>query len=311
MTFENTSEPFGSAGSFAELMNNFNKLTEMESRIETAIENSKVPWVETRKFLKSVNLNQVLNTPLAQFIRDLFLEIGLGELELSEKNNYQYVYRIKDCPVCGFFKDVHDKRVCQPTADAISRFFSEDMGLDGDVLETKCVNARDEFCEFRMDLQPFTVLEKALDNTDLELLKLISGDLESIDIPAISDKLELDEDETRAIFALLQYYEILDDNYNITQVGRTFYDYRINNPFEEEEAFDPPWKGMTELTSTIAATQSFAEALIVVSEEETLPWEEDDSEIIDIKDRAKDKSSFAELLLSEVKKEENENSDDE
>jgi hypothetical protein len=311
MTFENTAEPMGSAGSFAELMNNFNKLTEMESRIETAIENSKVPWVETRKFLKSINLNQVLNTPLAQFIRDLFLEIGLGELELSQKNNYQYVYRIKDCPVCRFFKDVHDKRVCQPTADAISRFFSEDMGLDGEVLETKCVNAQDEFCEFRMDLQPFAVLEKTFDKIDLEILKIIyeSVNVEVIDIQSISNQLELDEDETRARLALLHYYEIVDNNNKITQVGKTFFDYRIKNPFEEEEPFEPPWKGMSELTTTIAATQSFAEALVVVTEDEKLPWEEDESEIIDIKERAKDKSSFAELLLSEVKKNKEEDED--
>jgi predicted hydrocarbon binding protein len=295
-----------STKSFAEMMNNFNKLTEMESRIEAAIENSKVPWQETRKFLKGLDLNQVLNTPLAQFISDLFSEIGLGNLELSDKNNYRFIYRIKNCPVCGLFKDVHDKHVCQPTADAICRFFSENMGLDGEVKETKCVNTEDEYCEFRMDLQPFAVLEKALDRTDIDILNLVNDNGSSMEVPGISDKLELDEDEVRARLTLLQYYEILDANNHITQVGKTFYDYRKSNPFEEEEAFDPPWKSMTELTSTIAATQSFAEALVVLSEEEELPWESDDSELIDIRERAKDKASFAELLLSEVKTEDEE-----
>lgn len=306
MTMDELAEP--SARSFAELMNNFNKLTEMESRIETAIENSKVPWIETRKFLKSLNLNQVKNTPLSQFIKELFFELGLGELELSEKNNYRYVYQIKDCPVCNLFRDVHDKMVCQPTADAISRFFTEDMGLEGEVEETKCVNANDEFCEFRMKLQPFTVLEKALDRMDFEILTFFSENNIEMELPILSDKLDIDEDELRARLTLLQYYEIIDDNYQITQVGKTFYDYRKNNPFEEEEAFDPPWKSMSELTSTIAATQSFAEALVVVTEEEQLPWEIDETELIDLKERAKDKTSFAELLVSEVEKK---NEDDE
>jgi hypothetical protein len=113
--------------------------------------------------------------------------------------------------------------------------------------------------------------------------------------------LQLDEDELRARMTLLQYYEILNDNNQITEVGKTFYKYRLNNPFEEEEIFDPPWKSMAELTSTIAATQSFAEALVVVSEEEKLPWEIDESELIDIRERAKDKASFAELFSKEAK----------
>jgi predicted hydrocarbon binding protein len=287
--------------SFAELMSSFNKLTEMESRIEAAIENSKIPWTETRKFLKGIELNQVINTPLSQFFCDLFKEIGLGPIELTEKKNYQYIYRIHNCPVCGLFKDVQDRKVCQPTADAISRFFGEDMGLEGEVKETKCMNINDEYCEFKMELQPFTVLEKALDNIDLEILDTISGNGIS-GIQEISDKLELDEDELRARVTLLKYYEILNENNQITEVGKTFYKYRLNNPFEEEEPFEPPWRSMAELTSTIAATQSFAEALVVVTEEEKLPWEADDAELMDMRERAKDKTSFAELLSAEVKK---------
>lgn len=288
--------------SFAELMNNFSKLTEMESRIEAAIKNAKVPWQETRKFLKGINLDQVLNTPLSQFIQDLFKEIGLGSLELSEKENFKYVYRIKDCPICGLFRDIPDKKVCEPTVDAIYRFFSEDLGLDGDVHEIKCMNIGDEFCEFKMDLQPFNVFDIALDQTDMEIMKSVL-ELETVEISELANKLQLDEDELRARLTMLQYYEILNDNYLITEVGSTFFKFRSNNPREEEPYFDPPWKSMAELTSTIAATQSFAEALVVVAEEEELPWEVDESELVDIKERAKDKSSFAELLSSESKEE--------
>ncbi len=288
-----------SAKGFAELMNNFNKLTEMESRIETAIKHSKVPWQETRKFLKGLDINQVLNTPLSQFIKDLFHEIGLGKLELSKKGNFHYVYQIKDCPVCNLFKDVPEKKVCEPTVDAIYRFFSEDLGLEGEVQESKCINVGDEYCEFIMDLQPFQVFDIALDETDVDILKEVS-EHESVDLKVLSDKLGLDEDEVRTRLTLMQYYEIVNDDYTISEVGKTFYKYRLNNPPKEEEYFDPPWRSMTELTSTIAATQSFAEALVVVSEEEKLPWDMDESELVDIKERAKDKTSFAELLSSEI-----------
>ncbi len=287
---------------FAELMNNFNKLTQLESRIEAAIKNSKVPWQETRKFLKGLDLNQVQNTPLSQFIRDLFKEIGLGELVLSEKSNFKYTYRVEDSPISQLFRDIHDKKVCEPTVDAIYRFFSEDLDLEGEAQEIKCINMGDDYCEFQMDLQPFQVFDIALDETDESILDKLSK-IDKVDITAFSDQLQLDEDEIRARLALLQYYEILDDDYLITEVGKTFHRYRQNNPRKEEEHFEPPWKSMTELTSTIAATQSFAEALVVVTEEEKLPWEVDENELIDIKERAQDKTSFAELLSAELSSE--------
>ena len=67
---------------------------------------------------------------------------------------------------------------------------------------------------------------------------------------------------------------------------------------------------MAELTSTIAATQSFAEALVVVSDEEQLPWEVEESELIDIRERAKDKTSFAELFSAEMSSDSDEEEDE-
>jgi hypothetical protein len=271
----------------------------MESKIEAAIQNSKVPWQETRKFLKGMELNQVLNTPLSQFIQDLFREIGLGDMELAKKDNFHYIYTIKDSPIVNLFRDIPDKKVCEPTVDAIYRFFAEDLGLESEVLETKCSNAGDELCEFQMELQPFNVFDIALDKTDMDMLILIN-DQNLSEVSAIAEKMQLDDDEVRARLIILRYYEIVDENNNITEAGKTFYKFRQNNPFKEEEYFDPPWKSMAELTSTIAATQSFAEALVVVAEEEQLPWEIDENELVDLKEKAKDKASFAELLSSQV-----------
>ena len=308
MTVENSvKQP---AKSFAEVMNSFNKLTEIESRIDTAIQKAKVPWAETRKFLKGRDLNQVLNTPLAQFFQDLLREIGLGEVELSEKSNYHYIYRCKECPVCLLFKDIPNKKVCQPTADAISRFFTEAMEVEGETEETKCINLNDEFCEFSLTLQPFTLLEKALDNTDLMILEYIFGG-GNVVINELANRLGIGQEEFQARLTTLIYYETLDENYNLTDVGKTFYNFRSKTQYKEEEYFDPPWKSMAELTSTIAATQSFAEALVVVTEEEELPWEVDEAEVVDVRERAKDKASFAELLTSEVKEEAKKEDEDE
>ena len=43
-----------------------------------------------------------------------------------------------------------------------------------------------------------------------------------------------------------------------------------------------------------------------LSEGEQLPWDVDEAELVDIKERAKDKTSFAEMFSAEVKEEDEE-----
>ena len=291
---------------FASVMSDFVKLTEMENKISAAIDNSKVPWIETRKLLKGQNVNEIINTPLGQFIQDLFREMGLGTLELTDFENFEYTFTVKNCPVCNMFKDVVNKKVCNPTVDALYRFFSKNLQIECDVEETKCTNAGDDVCEFKVTLQPLQVYKIALDNNDIQILDQIKevglDDYKSF-IKSLEKKSGLGRAEVEFRIQNLQQYEILDNNFNLTAVGETYYTFIQSNPLGAEESFDPPWKEMSKLTSTIAATRSFAEAFVVVAEEEELPWMVDDKEIIDLKERAKDKSSFAELLKQELKEE--------
>jgi hypothetical protein len=292
---------------FASVMNDFVKLTEMENKISAAIENSKVPWVETRKFLKGQEVNQIINTPLGQFIQDLFKEMGLGTLNMVSFDNFEYIFRIRDCPVCNMFKDVVNKRVCNPTVDALYRFFSKNLQIECEVEETKCINAGNDSCEFKVKLQPLQVYKIALDAKDIQILEHIKqeglDDYKSF-IKSIEAKSELGRAEIEFRIQILQQYDILDNNFNLTSVGETYYSFLQCSTLEAEEKFDPPWKEMSKLTSTIAATRSFAEAFVVVAEEEELPWMVDDKEIVDLKERAKDKSSFAELMKEELKEKE-------
>jgi hypothetical protein len=293
--------------SFAAAMSDFVKLTEMENKISAAIDNSKVPWIETRKYLKGQNVNEIINTPLGQFIQDLFKEMGLGNLELTGFHSFEYTFIVKNCPICKMFKDVVDKKVCNPTVDALYRFFSNNLQIECEVKETKCIKEGKDYCEFKVTLQPLQVYKIALDNNDIQILDQIKDD--GLDdyksfIKSLEKKSGLGRAEVEFRIQNLQQYEILDNNFNLTAVGETYYTFIQNNPLETEEIFDPPWKEMSKLTSTIAATRSFAEAFVVVAEEEELPWMVDDKEIVDLKERAKDKTSFAELLKQELKEEE-------
>jgi hypothetical protein len=50
--------------SFAEAISTLEKLTKMETKITAAMEDSRVPWKESRKLLKCMNPDQMSNTTL-------------------------------------------------------------------------------------------------------------------------------------------------------------------------------------------------------------------------------------------------------
>jgi predicted hydrocarbon binding protein len=304
--------PIGGQGSsFAELISSFSKLTQIESRITTAIEKSKVPRMETRKYLKGIDVEEISNTPLAQFITNLFNEIGLGELNLTDASHLQYRYQVKDCPICKLFSDVKDKHVCNPTVDALNRFFANDLYLITDITEIRCINAGDELCEFKVTLQPLPVYQVAFDDSDNKIIMNLDVEGKSNSPTKLAKKLKMDEEEMDNRFKCLMQFQIMDSGNQLTPAGRTYRDFIIKYPPKDQERFfEPPWKSMYEITSAIAAAQSFAEAFIEISENEKLPWEMEDAEIIDIREKAKDKKGFAELLTESVKDDDEEDKEE-
>jgi hypothetical protein len=116
----------------------------------------------------------------------------------------------------------------------------------------------------------------------------------------------MDTVELEYRLGVLKQYELLDENYNVTDIGKTYYKFRMSSPVEEED-FDPPWQMMKEISSAIAAASSFAEAMSErVKEEKKLLTPEEEKKIINLADEAKKSKSFAELLAKQIKKEEKE-----
>jgi predicted hydrocarbon binding protein len=294
---------FGEHGSsFAELISSFGKLTQIESRISTAIEKSKVPWIETRKYLKGTDVVEISNTPLAQFITNLFNEIGLGKLNLTDASHLQYIYQVKECPICKLFSDIAGRRVCNPTVDALNRFFANDLELITEIEETRCINAGDPLCEFKVILQPLPVYQIAFDTSDNEIIKNLDSDDKANDPVKIAKKLKMEIEEVKYRFKSLMQFQIIDAKMHLSKAGETYRDFIIKYPPKETERFfEPPWKSMYEITSAIAAAQSFAEAFIEITDSEKMPWEMEDAEIIDLREKAKDKKGFAELLSESMK----------
>jgi hypothetical protein len=123
-----------------------------------------------------------------------------------------------------------------------------------------------------------------------------------VDEELLRKRLNLPEEDVGSRLERLVELDIFDHDHRLTPTGEAFRQYLLGNPPTKEEDFDPPWKAMAEITRSIAATQSFAEALTELMDDDTLPWEDEGGEAAEVKEKADSSASFAELLSGAVKK---------
>lgn len=283
--------------SFAEAISSLEKLTKIESKIAIALEKSRVPWKETRKLLKCMNPAQASNTSLFQFMQDLFLRMGLGKPEISGVSRFQMIFCIKDCEICNIYRIQKSGKICFITSDALLKFFVKDLDLPCSVEETKCIMEGNDFCEFKVDLQPLGVYKIALDAIDGALINDIINS--KFEISKFAEENLIEEGAVEYRLQVLESYQIVDSEHKITDIGSTYQKFAQGLRALEED-FDPPWKSLQEITSAIAAKNSFAEAMTETLNPEPF-LKVDSSEIVNIAEEAKKSKSFAELISKYVK----------
>ena len=290
--------------SFAQRVTALDKMTALETGISTAIKMSRVPRKEAKKLLVAKNEEQVRNTPLFQFMQMIFDEIGLGHLDISELGKFSYIFSVEESPIPSLIPDAKGK-TCYIIADSLAAFFSKDMGLPASAEEIKCVNEGYDRCEFLIKVNALQAYQIALDDTDKEIIG-IKKKRPSESPEEIAEKLGLDTFEVERRIEVLKYYEILDAVGKVTEIGKTYYKYRMSSPLPKED-FDPPWQMIKEISAAIAAASSFAEAVSErVKEEKKVLTPEEEKKIINLADEAKKSRSFAELLAKQIKDEEKE-----
>ncbi len=289
-----SNEDVGLAQKFYALAN----LAKLESVINTAVENSKVPISETRKLLKSETTNQVENTAVFQFMQELFKEIGLGQLGVVSKDNFTLTISNENSPVLDIYKDVKDKKTCYIVADALAEFFTEDMGIPSEVVETECKNLGHPKCLFRVDLQPLAVYRIALDSRDEEIIECIKKEKEPEEI---TSELGIVEDELKYRIDTLKSYHVLEEDMTLTKIGQTYYKYGKSVIDRDAEEIEPPWKTMSQISSKIADTESFAEALRSSVDDSVTEEDIKGSEVVNLLNEAERSSSFAQLVSKTVK----------
>jgi len=281
--------------SFAETIASLGTLTKLESAVSAAINSSKVPPKETRKFLKCISTQEASNTALFQFIRQLFDKVGMGQPQLIRNDIFRYDFAFEDSPVCKLYPHVKGKKTCYITAESLASFFSKDLGLPGTAEETACKNAGDPRCEFAISLQPLAVYQLALDEVDKII---INGVVDGNNTAKIAESLDMTEEEALYRMNILKRYKILDDEFNMTEIGETYHKYGEGMGGEEED-FLPPWKDMAEISNAISASTSFAEAFTETTNGESV-WDVEEKDIVNLADEAKKSKSFAELLSKQI-----------
>ncbi len=281
-------------------------MTKLETGINTALKMSKVPAKETKKMLTARDSEQVRNTALFQFMQVLFKEIGLGKLDIEKASDFSYVFSVKDSPVPGLIPDAKGKKTCYITAEMFSSFFSEDMGLSSTSDETLCASEGYDHCEFLVKVNALQAYQIALDENDRKIIGM-KIDNPAMTVTSLAEKLGMEEDEVEYRMGILKRYGIFDKNTRVTEIGNTYYRYRLNTPVKEEQDFDPPWSMMKEISSAIAAARSFAEAVSEqVKEEKKVLTPEEEEKIVNLVEESKKSRSFAELLAKQIKEEKEE-----
>ncbi len=280
------------------------ELTKLESFLQAAIESSKVPPSETRKLLKSNSTQQVKNTALYQFMQNLFEEIGLGRLEVVKKRTFQMEFVVEKNPVSNLYTDAKGKRTCFIISDALSDFFVQDLNIPAEAEELECKNAGDKACRFKVELQPLAVYRIALDKTDENIIEFIKKEGT---IDGLIDELDLVQQEMDYRLDVLKTYHILKEDHTLTKIGQTYYKYGKSVIDDELDEFEPPWKTMSEISSSISDSSSFAEALSRGMGNDIEEEDVDESDVVNLAKEAEKSTSFAQLVSKSLQKKEDEN----
>ena len=291
---------FGNFSSFAEGLAVLGKLTKIDSAVRAAVDSSRVPPSEVRKMLKCSSVTEISNTPVYQFMTDLFENLGLGRMEISRVDNFRYVFSVQDNPIAKAYK-MKGRKTFYITSDAIEEFFSKDLGLPSEVNETACINEGAEKCTFTVAVQPLAVYKIALDALDREIIR---GLRHGKGVDNISEELNMDREEMEYRLSVLKNYRIIDPEHRVTEVGETYYMY-MKNQVSVEEDFPAPWEDMQKITSAIAASESFAVAFESATFREPM-YEVDEEKVVNLSEEAKKSRSFAELLSRQINREDEE-----
>ncbi|WP_406657705.1 hypothetical protein V7O62_03870 [Methanolobus sp. ZRKC2] len=236
--------PAMSEGSFAQSMGAFGTLLKVQQNITERFPRCKVPWNETRKFLKCFTIDAIRSSSLYKFHMKLFNEIGLGSMQLISYAPMNYIFAVPNNPICNCYPALNNQKVCVATTDALHRFFKEELELDCSVEEIECIKNGDPVCKFKVALQPISAYQIMLDEQDKMILSGVRPPVE--------------QNELIERVKALTVYKLL-DNGKLSEIGNAYMQF-AGNMNVQEKVFDPPWKTEEEIAAVAAKHGTFGAA---------------------------------------------------
>lgn len=243
---------------------------EMEYKIQVAIEHSRIPWSETRKFLKAQDASAAADTDIYRYLNRLFELMAIGTLTMFKAQPFHYTFHVDDSPF-PHLPGKHTGKRCYLTVEFFAQFFNEDLDIACSVKETKCTGAGDEHCEFEIALQPIDTYAVLMGPTDIQALKMVakSGNVGP---------------ELKAQVEILRTYGLVDE-LNLTEIGRSmllYLGYTWGGGRKVERVVEPPWnQPIAELITAPMPQDKLSTELLGEIPETELPWMKD-SKVVDL-----------------------------
>jgi chemotaxis protein CheC len=250
---------------FSELLGSFEKVFEVEERVNDFLETITVPVAARRAFLRSSAVGGFAEDRLRLLIENMLVRAGIGEkVSLEIKAPLTYRLRVEGCHICAMVPG----GACHTTSTAVGRFFMENLKIGVTVREVECRNSGGEACVHELSLEQidaFSVLPTASDIVLLNLLE--KGPMQ---LQEIVQKSDLPKEEVNEALKVLEYYGIVQrkgDEIRMTPLGEVFLTF-ARNAYPTREEVQEDWDDIAKIEERIKSKKES-----VPEPEEKPPWE--------------------------------------
>lgn len=250
--------------SFSEMLGIFEKLVNIEAKLDAYIRNSRVPLREKRAFLRSHGDGELSSSRLFKFISAVLSSVGIGnEISISSPQTLVYRFAVKKCNVCKAVSN-NSANSCHTTSTALGRFFREALNLANEVKELECRKGGASACVHEVSLEQIDVFSVLPESRDLAVLDAISkGAHTSEDIGKITRLPSADVVDSLEILSRHGILSRSNGGVAITELGQVFITFAQNAPRAAEESTE----GWDDVSRLDAAPQK------VSAHTAKAPWE--------------------------------------
>lgn len=233
---------------FSQLLGSFERVIEVEEKVNDFLESISVPVAARRAFLRSSAVGGFAEDRLRLLIENMLVRAGIGEkVSLEIKAPLTYRLRVEGCHICAILPS----GACHTTSTAVGRFFMENLKVGVTVREVECRNSGGEACVHELSLEQidaFSVLPTA---SDIVLLNLL--DRGYTQLQEIVQESDLPREEANEALKVLEYYGIVQREGNevrMTPLGEVFLTF-ARNAYPMREEVQEDWDDMAKIEARI------------------------------------------------------------